>query len=142
MVLLISILLIFIFFAISVFHFYWAFGGKWGFENSLPQKENGERVMNPKVFECILVAIIFIAFGLILLIKGRLISLGLPVWLNQYGLYFLAFIFIARAIGEFRYVGFFKKIKKTSFGILDTKVYSPLCLIIGILLIVLQKVAC
>ncbi len=50
----------------------------------------------------------------------------------------IASIFIIRAIGEFNYVGFFKKIKYTQFGRNDTKYYSPLCLIIGILTIIID----
>lgn len=36
------------------------------------------------------------------------------------------------------YIGFFKKIKNTRFGRNDTKYYSPLCLLIGLLAIVLE----
>jgi hypothetical protein len=42
-------------------------------------------------------------------------------------------LFILRAIGDFKYLGFFKKIKNTKFGQNDTKYFAPLCLIIGIL---------
>ncbi|WP_222439555.1 DUF3995 domain-containing protein [Spirosoma utsteinense] len=35
-----------------------------------------------------------------------------------------------------RYVGFFKKIKHTPFGKNDTRYYSPLCLLIGVLTLV------
>ncbi|WP_317130658.1 DUF3995 domain-containing protein [Psychroserpens sp. NJDZ02] len=49
-------------------------------------------------------------------------------------------IFLLIAIGEFKYIGFFKSIKKTDFGKLDTKLLSPLCLIIAIFGIVIQLV--
>jgi len=42
-------------------------------------------------------------------------------------------IFLLRAIGDFNYVGFFKKIKDTNFGKMDSKYYSPLCLVIAIM---------
>ena len=45
---------------------------------------------------------------------------------------FLSIIFTIRAIGEFNAVGFFKKIRDTEFAIYDTKYFSPLCLILGV----------
>jgi hypothetical protein len=32
-----------------------------------------------------------------------------------------------RAIGEFRYVGLFKRVRESRFAALDTRVYTPLC---------------
>jgi hypothetical protein len=42
--------------------------------------------------------------------------------------YALALLFLARAIGDFRLVGFFKRLRGTRFASLDTRYYSPLCL--------------
>ncbi|MBN3819698.1 DUF3995 domain-containing protein, partial [Paraburkholderia sp. Se-20369] len=39
----------------------------------------------------------------------------------------LALIFAVRAVGDFRYVGFFKRIRGSRFARLDTLCYSPLC---------------
>ena len=43
----------------------------------------------------------------------------------------LAFVFAARAIGDFGLVGFFKTRGDGAFARLDTWVYSPLCLILA-----------
>ncbi|TKI67695.1 DUF3995 domain-containing protein [Lysinibacillus mangiferihumi] len=43
-----------------------------------------------------------------------------------------AVIFLIRAIGDFKYVGFFKKIKHSQFARNDTWLYSPLCLFISL----------
>ena len=55
-----------------------------------------------------------------------------PTWLQDYGLYVVASIFLIRAIGDFNYVGFFKKVTTTEFAINDTKYFSPLCLFLGV----------
>jgi hypothetical protein len=34
-------------------------------------------------------------------------------------------------VGEFKYVGFFKRVRGTRFATLDTLVYSPLCLLLA-----------
>lgn len=78
-----------------------------------------------------------LVFGLFVLQKGGLLNFTIPAWLDSYGLWIMAGIFIVRAIGDFKYVGFFKKIKHTAFGQNDTKYYSPVCLIIGVLTILL-----
>jgi len=50
----------------------------------------------------------------------------IAVWL-------IAAVFALRAIGDFRYVGFFKRIRDTRFARLDTLAYSPLCAVLGVL---------
>ena len=39
---------------------------------------------------------------------------------------------IVRAIGDFKYVGFFKQRRGTRFALLDTRFYSPLALALGV----------
>ena len=134
---LIGLLLFFTFSFLSVIHFYWGLGGKWGANAAIPTKANKEKVMNPKLFECFVVAFGLLGFGLFILVKTKILSFYLPNWLMKYGLWILSTIFILRAIGEFKYVGFFKKIRSTQFGQLDTKYYSPLCLAIGLLVMAL-----
>lgn len=135
----ISITLFLIFLFISSIHVYWAFGGKWGSDAVLPTKEdNSTKVLIPSMLPTLIVALGTLGFGIFILKKGNLIMLDTPDWLNQYGLGIIAGIFILRAIGDFHYVGFFKKIKNTYFGLNDSKYYSPLCLLIGILTIILE----
>lgn len=46
--------------------------------------------------------------------------------------YALAVGLLARAVGEFKYVGFFKKVRDSRFATLDTFLYSPLCLLLSL----------
>ena len=133
----IAIILFLIF--LSSIHFYWGVGGRWGSEAVIPTKDDNVKVMMPGLLPTFIVAFGLSGFGLFILIKSELISLNLPLWLDNYGLWIIAGIFILRAIGEFNYVGFFKKIKHTKFGQRDTKYYSPLCLLIGILTIIIER---
>jgi hypothetical protein len=133
-----AIILFLIFLLLSSIHFHWGLGGRWGSEAVIPVKDNTEKVMMPGPLPTFIVAFGLLGFGLFILIKSRLINLNLPLWLEKYGLWVIAGIFILRAIGEFKYVGFFKKIKHTKFGQNDTKYYSPLCLLIGTLTIFIE----
>ena len=118
---------------LALIHFNWAFGGKFGFSESLPTKENGERILNPKKIDSAIVGAGLLVFSLFYLLKSGLIQVQLPNWMILYVGWIISAIFLLRAIGEFKYVGFFKKIRNTKFGRLDTKLFSPLCLGIAII---------
>ncbi|WP_298220898.1 DUF3995 domain-containing protein [Flavobacterium sp.] len=128
-----SILLSCILIGLGSIHFYWAFGGKFGFARTLPTKITGEKVLNPKKIDCLIVAFVLTLFGVFYAIESGLIVFKLSEWIISYVSWIIPIIFILRAIGEFKFVGFFKSVKETNFGKSDTKIYTPLCLIIGIL---------
>jgi hypothetical protein len=48
------------------------------------------------------------------------------------GIFILAILFALRAMGDFHYVGFFKKVKSTPFALYDTKYFSPFCLYLSL----------
>jgi hypothetical protein len=118
--------------AISGIHFFWAFGGRWGAAAAIPTNTEGKTMLKPDIFATLVVAFGILAMALLHLEKVQILSLPIPTWINSYGLKIIAGIFLLRAIGDFRYVGFFKKFKETKFAIYDTKYYSPLCLILSI----------
>ena len=128
-----SLILSFIFGALGFIHFYWLFGGKWGLKHVVPTKAGEESFSAPPKFATFLVAIILILFALIYLLKSGCITINTPTWVENYCYWVIPSIFILRAIGDFNYVGFFKKIKNTHFANADTKWFSPLCIIIGII---------
>lgn len=133
-----SIILLATFTSLGVIHFYWLLGGKWGLGKALPTKEIGEKAIEPPKIATAIVGVGLISFGLIYLIKTGLINIQVPSWVITYGSWIIPSIFILRAIGNFNYVGLFKKIKNTEFAKADSKWFIPLCLIIGILGILIQ----
>lgn len=134
----IALLLFLIFAIISGIHFYWGFGGKWGIKAVVPTKDDQTPLFVPSTISTFVVAVGTLFFGVLYLIKFEFIQLSLPLGLDKYGFWIIISIFILRAIGEFNYVGFFKKHKSSQFAANDTKYYSPLCLIIGILTLVIE----
>jgi len=133
-----SIILLTIFTSLGSIHFYWLFGGKWGLEQALPTKEIGEKVIKPSKIATAVVGFGLISFGLFYLIKTDLFNFQVPNWIITYGSWIIPSIFIIRAIGDFKYVGLFKKIKNTEFAKADSKWFTPLCLTIGIFGILIQ----
>ena len=121
-----------VFILLAALHFQWALGGTWGFEHSIPEKEDGGKVMQPKKTDSAIVGVGLLLFATYYLLKIGLFPVGIPQWFMNYGGWIVSGLFLLRAIGEFRYVGFFKKVKHTTFAQRDTKYYSPLCLVIGV----------
>jgi hypothetical protein len=134
-----SILLSILLIVLGIIHFNWGIGGEFGFSESLPTKENGERVLNPKKIHSTIVGIGLTAFGIFYILKSGLIEYNFSEWIMQYVGWVIPIIFLLRAIGEFKYIGFFKSVKSTEFAKLDYKLFSPLCLIIGIIGIIVQN---
>jgi len=134
-----SLILFSVFAVLSGFHFYWLFGGSYGVKKVIPTK--GVNALNKQAippFATLIVALGLLSFGVMYLFKAELITLSIPDWIIQYSAWFVPSVFILRAIGEFNYVGFFKKIKDTEFAQADTKLFSPLCLGIGIVGLLIQ----
>ncbi|HNP19602.1 MAG TPA: DUF3995 domain-containing protein [Fulvivirga sp.] len=123
---------------LSVLHFYWALGGKWAFAAALPTNEEGKRMLNPKKKDSLIVGFGLLMFAVFYFIKTDLILFPLPQWIIQYFGWVIAVIFILRSVGDFKYIGFFKKIRTTPFGKNDSKYYSPLCLFIGMVAVLIQ----
>ena len=133
-----GLLLFSIFAFLGAIHLYWAFGGTWGTTGVFPSKNEHEIPPMPGKVPTLFVAVILLLFGLLILKKSNILSFDIPSWLDAYALRILAGVFMLRAIGDFKYVGFFKKIKHTTFGIKDRKYYTPLCAVMAFLLLVLH----
>ena len=126
-----------IFILLSLLHFYWAFGGVNWLHEVLPTSSNGLNKMNPGI-----AATLIVAFGLLLLSIVTAGNLGLfNRYLKRkyfsYGALLIAIIFFLRALGDFKFIGFFKTIKSTKFAINDTQIFSPLCLFVSLLSMVI-----
>jgi hypothetical protein len=133
-----GLILFVIFLALSIVHMYWGLGGKWKINEAVPTNAKGDSVLKPGPAACFVVAAGLLGFAIFVLYYAKIINIALPSWISVYGLRIIAAIFILRAVGDFKYVGFFKKIQDTTFAKNDSGIYSPLCLTIGVLCICLH----
>lgn len=127
---LLAILISTIFFTIALIHWYWLFGGKWGINAALPDKPNGEKLFYPSKMSTFVVAMGLVFFGIFCLIYGRMIPMDFPDWLKETMISVILGIFLLRAVGDFKYVGLFRKVKGTEFAKHDLMYFTPLCLLI------------
>jgi hypothetical protein len=112
---------------LGAIHVFWALGGRTGFVSAIPEV-NGERAFTPTPAASFAVALaLFVASALAL---GRAGAFGsrAPAALFKWPVLAMGLVFLARAVGEFRLVGLFKRVRGTSFARWDTWLFSPLCL--------------
>ncbi|HPH99628.1 MAG TPA: DUF3995 domain-containing protein [Chitinophagaceae bacterium] len=131
----------FIFLILSIIHIYWACGGKWAYYSVLPIKTDGQFLFKPSKLSTLMVACGFMIFALITAGNCGFMHKLLDRKYIHYGTWGIAIIFIVRAIGDFKFVGFAKTIKSTPFAINDNKIFSPLSLIIGMMSLLIAELA-
>lgn len=125
-----------ILFFVAAIHFYWAFGGKWGANAVLPQVNAEKRVFTPSPILTLAVAVPFLIISLIFAQAASWFDFEIIRQYLSNLLMVLVAVFAMRALGDFKYIGLFKKIKDTDFAINDTKYFTPLCAFVALTLLI------
>jgi hypothetical protein len=138
-----------VFALLGIVHVYWACGGTWGTAAAFPDQWRkrepaaGKRLrlrMHPPTPRAT-VAVAFALFSAAAVMLGRVGWLPFlpwrplwtfPQWIFTLGAWVLSVLFTARAIGDFRTIGLFKSYREGRFAWWDTRLFSPLCLGIGL----------
>lgn len=128
----VTILLCLILLALASIHFYWAAGGRIALAGSVPS-DGDEPLFTPGPLATAVVGCALVVAASIAALRGELFLAGAPDWLPMLGTWVLAFVFAGRALGDFRYFGFFKRVRGTLFARRDSRIYSPLCAAISLL---------
>jgi len=129
-------------FLLSLLHFYWASGGNWGIDSAVPSKLDGQQLFEVGPLSCAVVGVVLMGlcwfyYFYISGWVGGSSCIHYPSIFTHENLPCLVILIIAtgflvRAMGDFKYVGFFKSVRNTKFGRLDSKYFSPLCFLLGI----------
>ncbi len=116
---------------LSLLHLYWMVGGRWGMSAVLPESE-GRPLIRPGAVAAAVVALLLATAGWLVLEQA---GLG-PGWatgpLVRTATWGVATVMLARSIGEFRYLGFFKRMKGSRFARLDSLLFSPVALALAL----------
>lgn len=115
-----------VFAALAAVHVYWAFGGRFGIGSAVPE-QGGRPAFSPGKAMTLAVAGALAAASLVVLGRVGVAELVSSRLAYTVGCAALAIIFAARAVGDRRYVGFFKRVRGTRFARLDSLFFSPLC---------------
>jgi Protein of unknown function (DUF3995) len=125
-----ALLIALIFAVLGLLHFYWAAGGSLGGGAAIPSMA-GEKIFTPSALASTTVGILLLLAMYAFIGRVGYLTFGFPAWLFRLGTAIIAVLFLLRAIGEFRYVGFFKSIRDSEFAVWDNYLFSPLCLFIA-----------
>jgi hypothetical protein len=111
-------------------HVFWALGGPWGKQAAIPEA-GGRPALRPSALMTFGVAAALFIAALLVLARVGFVATALAPSFFVWPTLLLGVAFIARAVGEFRLVGFFKRVRGTTFARWDSFVFSPLCLVLG-----------
>ncbi len=138
---LLAFLLVVIFSLLALVHVYWACGGQKGASIAVPERPSRsdsltmEKAFQPGKAGTLAVALVLFAIAAMVAMRSGIIGIAIGhvgSILLRAALRLVAVAMLLRAIGEFRLVGFFKKIRNTRFARMDTLLYSPLCCALGL----------
>jgi len=124
---------------IGAVHLYWAVGGSVWKAGAIPSRR-GKPLMAPRPASTALVGITLFGMTAIIGSTAGILPLFLPRGFLQDVSIVLALTFALRAIGEFHYIGFFKRVRGSIFAERDTYIYSPLCLVFAVLIAMIALV--
>lgn len=120
-----------VFVGLSGLHSYWALGGRRGRKAAIPELD-GKPLFSPGVVATSAVAFLLAVAGVLVLARAGLGPGIVAPAIRLWGTWGVAAALVGRAVGDFNYVGFFKRRRATAFARLDTRLYSPLALWLGL----------
>ena len=116
---------------IGAIHVYWAAGGRLGLDSTIPQ-QSGKPMFKPGPGLTLLVGLLLFSLAALVLWRDGVITLPLPYVIASFGVPLAALVFFARAVGDFKYVGWSKRVRGSRFARLDDVLFVPLCLTLAI----------
>ena len=122
-----------IFILLSFLHIYWALGGNWGMNAVLPTLSENQRRFHPGLYGTFAIGVAMGLFAFISIGNMGIFDAFAGRDIFRYASTAIAIVFLLRAMGDFRYIGFFRKANGTLFAKNDIRYYSPLCVFIALL---------
>ena len=119
-----------VFGAIAALHVYWALSGT-STGAAVPSRIDGRPLFQPTRVGTLAVAAALAMAAAIVLGRAGVLGPYPDFILYRTGAWAVGLVLLARAVGDFRYVGFFKREHRTRFARMDTRFYTPLCLAVA-----------
>jgi hypothetical protein len=118
-------------------HVYWAAGGRLLLPQTVPSRPaTKEPTFEPGRLGAGIVAL---ALAHALFTLGAAFGLWGAPWspdATRYSAYVWTGLFVVRVVGDFRWLGLFKRVRGTPFARADDWVFTPICAIVGIAFVV------
>jgi hypothetical protein len=120
-----------VFAALALWHVRMALSPSSGDSGAVPSVA-GKPLFVPSARSTLAVAAVLLLFACLVAATAGVVKVGVSERILSWLCYALALGLLARAVGEFKYLGFFKRVRGSKFARLDTLVYSPLCLLLAV----------
>jgi hypothetical protein len=117
-------------FMLAAVHFYWGLRSMEGHAVLVPELD-GRPVYTPRNSDFLDIAAALVLACVIVAVRGKVLHSPMPETWTNLGAFAVGLVLLARAIGDFRYVGFFKRVRDTPFAEWDTRLFSPVSLLLG-----------
>ena len=119
-----------VFVVLAFWHFAMAALPSSGKGGAVPSVD-GKALFKPSRLATLGVGVVLLLFAALMGATGGLLHTGLSQRLLAGLSTALAAGLLARGIGDFKYLGLFKRVRGSRFATLDTFVYSPLCVLLA-----------
>ncbi len=116
---------------LAAMHLYWLARGSRDLGAVVPEVD-GKPAFRPGPGSTLAVAALLLAAAALVTLCAGIWTLPVPGWLPRIGTWGVAAVLAARAVGDFRLVGFFKRVRGTEFARRDSRLYTPLCAALAI----------
>jgi hypothetical protein len=121
---------------LGLMHLFWAVGGQIDSDRIVPRRtvvdpssgmSRQVAAFVPSARTTLVVALALIGAATLVAMRAGLFAGAVSHWTVQAAVGGIALVFVARAVGDFKLVGFFKRNDGTAFARWDSWLYSPLC---------------
>lgn len=134
---LVALALAAVFTALAALHIWWALrpaaaGQPPRLSSAVIPQVDGKPVFAPSRNATFAVAAALLAAAAVVLVRAGIMLPAFPPHLAKLASAVLGLVLLARAVGDFRLVGFFKRVRGSRFATLDTRFYAPLCLLLAL----------
>jgi len=116
---------------LSALHVYWGVEGVEARSPIVPEID-GRPAFLPDARDCFTVASALALASILVVLRGGLLRSPFPDAWTQIGTISVGSVLALRAIGDFHLLGFFKRVHGTAFAEWDTRLFSPLSLMLGL----------
>ncbi len=116
---------------LAAMHVGWAIRGT-GKSAAVPVRPDGSQLFTPGPVPTLAVAALLVLASAIVLARAAIIGLPVPPSLIRLGTWGVAATFALRTIGEFKYVGLFRRVRGTTFATWDARLFTPLCALVAV----------
>lgn len=120
-----------VFAALAAVHVYWAVGSTPAGGAAVPTRADGQPLFCPSRATTMAVALLLLAAAGVMLGKVGILAPVGPMLFYRVGPWVIGGVLLLRTIGDFRYVGLFKRVRGSRFARFDSRYYTPLCAVLA-----------